>query len=92
MLESHNKGTLLRIRVKPRSKKQAILLEGESVCSVYVKAAPTRSQANIEVIKLIANKLRIPRHCIRIISGEKKSTKILLIEGMDSQSVLAALR
>ncbi len=92
MIESHNKGTLLSIRVKPRSKRKATILAEEDVCNVHVKAAPTRGQANIEVIKLMAKKLGIPTHRIRIISGEKTSNKILLIEGMDQQSVLAALR
>jgi uncharacterized protein YggU (UPF0235/DUF167 family) len=43
-------------------------------------------------MKLMAKKLGIPTHRIQIISGEKTSNKILLIEGMDQQSVLAALR
>jgi len=92
MIESHNKGTLLSIRVKPRSKRQAIIFAEEDACSIHVKAAPTRGQANIEVIKFLAKTFGIPTNRIQIIVGEKSSTKILLIEGMTPQSVKVALK
>ncbi|MHA2406298.1 MAG: DUF167 domain-containing protein [Candidatus Hermodarchaeia archaeon] len=92
MIKPHNKGTLLTIRAKPRSKSPGIKLEGDAVCSVYVKAPPIRGQANSEIVKLIAKRLNIPTHNIRIMSGEKTSTKTLLIEGMDPQTVFAALK
>ena len=92
MIESHNKGTLLEIQVKPRSKKQAIIFDGETSCTVFVKAAPVRGQANKEMVKLVANTLGIPTHRVRIIHGEKVTTKRLLIEGLDPQSVLDGLK
>lgn len=91
MIEPHNKGTLLSILVKPRSKKQAIKIEHEDLCVVLVKAAPTRNQANVEVVKLIGRKLDIPATDVRIISGEKSTKKILLITGMTPEAVKAAL-
>ncbi len=90
MIKPHNKGTLLNIHVKPRSKKQVIILE-EEVCFVHVKAAATRNQANIEVLRVLGKKLDIPTQSIRIISGEKASKKIVLILDMPPKSVLAAL-
>jgi uncharacterized protein (TIGR00251 family) len=92
MIEPHNKGTLLTIRAKPHSKSPGIILESDAECIIYVKAPPKRGQANIEIIKLIAKRLNIPTNNIRIISGEKKSTKTLLIEGMDPQTVLVILK
>ena len=72
MIEPHNKGTLLTIRAKPRSKHPGIKFEGDAACSVYVKAPPIRGQANSEIVKLIAKRLNIPTKKIRIISGAKK--------------------
>ncbi|MFX1509659.1 MAG: DUF167 domain-containing protein [Promethearchaeota archaeon] len=90
MIEPHNKGTLLRIRVKPRSRKQAIILNEE--CSVHVKAVPTRGQANLEVVKVIAKALDIQSSRVHLISGKAAYNKIILIEEMDPKSVLEALR
>jgi uncharacterized protein YggU (UPF0235/DUF167 family) len=92
MIELHNKGTLLTIRAKPRSKSPGIKLEGNTVCNVYVKAPPIRGQANSEIRKLIAKRLNISPQYIRFMSGERTSTKTLLIEGMDPQTVFAALK
>ena len=92
MIEPHNKGTLLTIHAKPRSRSHGIILESDVTCTVYVKAPPIRGQANIEIVKLIAKKLNIPTQNIRIMSGEKTSTKVLLIEGMAPQAVLTALK
>jgi uncharacterized protein (TIGR00251 family) len=91
MIELHNKGTLLKVRVKPRSKKQAIIISDGEFCEVYVKAPPTRGQANKAVVRLIAKKLGIQNYRVRIVSGKKTSHKILLIEDLSPESVLAAL-
>ncbi len=91
MIELHNKGTLLRIHVKPRSKKEVITITENELCEVYVKAPPTRGQANLAVVKLIAKKLGIQANRVRIISGEKTPYKVLLIENMTPELVIAAL-
>jgi uncharacterized protein (TIGR00251 family) len=91
MIELHNKGTLLRIRVKPRSKKQAIIITQGEFCDIYVKAPPTRGKANMAVVKFIAKKLGVQTHRVRIVSGEKAAHKVLLIEDLDPESVMAAL-
>ncbi|MFX1564596.1 MAG: DUF167 domain-containing protein [Promethearchaeota archaeon] len=90
MIEPHNKGTLLRIRVKPRSRTQAIFLDEE--CSVHVKAAPTRGEANLEVLKVIARALGIHTDRVHLITGKTTQNKIILIDEMDPQSVLEALK
>ncbi|MFX1319001.1 MAG: DUF167 domain-containing protein [Promethearchaeota archaeon] len=92
MIELHNKGTLLRIYVKPRSKKEGITLTENQLCEVHVKAPPTRGQANLAVVKFIAKKLGIQANRVRIISGEKASHKVLLIENMTPESVMTAFK
>ncbi|MFW9830217.1 MAG: DUF167 domain-containing protein [Candidatus Thorarchaeota archaeon] len=92
MIEPHNKGTLLSVRVRPRSKKQAIILNEENECYVHVKSAPLRGQANLELLKLFAKVLKVPTERIHIISGEKSQNKTLLIEAVKPNIVRAALK
>lgn len=92
MIESHDKGTLLYVRVKPRSKKPAIIVDEEKGIFVHVKAAPIRGQANAEVLKLITSRLEISIDQVRIISGHKSVNKTLLIEGVEPKMVHAALK
>ena len=91
MIDSHDKGTLLHIQTRTNSKKAYIQVTDEA-CQVYVKASPIRGKANQEVIKLLAKTLGISSQRVRFIAGEKTKNKIILIEGMDPERVLASLR
>lgn len=92
MIEPHDKGTLLFVRVTTRSKKQGIELNKGRICQVYVKAPPVRGQANAEVVKMIAKRLRISIEDVRILSGRKSEKKTLLIEGVEPDRVLAMMQ
>lgn len=93
MIESHDKGTLLLIRVKPGAKKSSYKIDIDSSEFVFrVKSPAKRGQANAEVIKLISKRLGIASNCISIIAGVTSSKKTLLIEGMRPDAVMQALQ
>jgi len=91
MIDSHDKGTLLQIQTRTNSKK-AYIQVAKDECQVFVKASPVRGKANHEVIRLLAKALGISSHRIRILTGEKIKRKVLLIEDMEPERVLAALQ
>ena len=91
MIDSHDKGTLLHIQTRTNSKRAYIQIS-KDVCQVFVKAPPRRGQANQEVIRLFAKTLRISSQRIHLMAGEKTKHKILLIEGMEPELVLASLQ
>ena len=73
---------LLRIRVKPDSRAQGIYLPSKTDywLVVNLKSKPVKNKANKELINLIRKRLDIPSTQIKIISGLKKSSKILEIK------------
>jgi len=91
MIQPHDKGTLLFIRVKPRSKRQAIKFDEETICQIHVKAPPIHGRANAEVRTLVAKHLEISPTKVKIVSGKKAGNKTLLIEGIAPAAVRAAL-
>lgn len=92
MIERHEKGTVLHIRVKPQAKERSIRIANDmSECLVSVKAAPVRGQANREVVKFVAKQIGIPSHQVMIISGLSSQRKTLLITGLNPAEVIAAL-
>lgn len=92
MIELHEKGTILHIRVKSQAKERSIRIADDlSECLISVKAAPIRGQANREVVKILAKKMGISSHQIIIISGVTSQKKTLLITGMNTSDVIAAL-
>ena len=93
MLQLHDKGTLLFIRVKPKAKTRAFKFQNDSAeLIVRVKASPIRGRANAEVVKLLAKQIGISTDRISIMVGATSFKKTLLIEGLSPDEVLAALR
>jgi uncharacterized protein (TIGR00251 family) len=91
MIDSYDKGTLLHIQTRTNSKKAYIHITAD-VCRVFVKAAPTKGKANQEVIRLFAKTLGISSQRVHLMAGKKSKKKIIFIEGMDPDLVLATLQ
>ena len=77
---------LLRVKVKTNSIKQEILpfSKTDSWLSIMLKSKPIRNKANKELINLIKKRLNIASDQIHIISGLKKTNKILEIKFFDN--------
>jgi uncharacterized protein (TIGR00251 family) len=73
---------LLRVVVKPNSIKQEILpcSEEDSWLSIMLKSKPVKNKANRELINLMKRRMNISSNQIRIVSGLKKTNKILEIK------------
>lgn len=93
MIELHAEGVLLHLRVKARARTQSIsITEEPPSCVVCVKAAPVRGRANKEVIKLIAERLKISTSQIKLVAGVRSPRKTLLIESLAPEDVRAAFQ
>lgn len=71
---------LINIGVKTRAKKQIITKIDDNNWRISLKSEPIENKANIELIKVIAETLSIPKSNIKIIKGltsKKKIVKIL---------------
>ncbi|MGC9066208.1 MAG: DUF167 domain-containing protein [Candidatus Ratteibacteria bacterium] len=69
----------ITVKVKILSKEEKIVRSGPKQWIVYVKAPPSDGKANNQVIKLIAEYLKIPKSAVKIISGIKSRNKIIEI-------------
>lgn len=70
---------IIQINVVPSSGRQKAILNKSGILKIYLKNPPKRGKANIELIKLLSKRLKIPQTQISIISGaisRKKHVKI----------------
>ena len=75
--------TRLRLRVSPgASGRPKINRHGEG-WRVRVAAAPERGRANEAVLQLLADRLRLPRTSLKLVSGERARDKIVELDGID---------
>ena len=73
---------IVHVKVKPNSKKQDIIDNGEFL-TILVRAKAIQNKANKELINLIKRKLEISANQIQIISGLKGSNKLIQINFLE---------
>ena len=69
---------LIKINVKPNSKTQKVVEDGEFL-TIFLNSKAIQNKANKELIQLIKKRLKISSSQIHIISGLKKPDKVILI-------------
>jgi uncharacterized protein (TIGR00251 family) len=77
---------MLAVRVTPRAKRSEIvgLTEGageRAMLSIRLAAPPVDGAANDALCRFLADRLDLPRSCIRVESGASSRQKILRLSG-----------
>jgi len=80
-------GASLAVRVIPRARKTEIAGTREDALLVRLAAPPVEGAANDALIELIADRLHVPRHAVRVISGEHGRRKVVRIAGVTAAFV-----
>ena len=65
----------LRVNVKPNSKKQDILIDGDFLI-IKIRSKALQNKANKELLNLLKTKLKLPSNHIQLISGLKSTKKV----------------
>lgn len=65
------------IRVIPRARKNEISLDENGVLRVHTIAAPSDGDANVAVIKMLAEHFNVPKSSIKIIRGITSRNKVI---------------
>ncbi len=82
------KGTFLRVIVKPNSKEKQLIAERTPDSILINLTGPAREgKANTELVKKLSKILKISSITIRIVAGHKSREKILLIDGLSTEEV-----
>jgi hypothetical protein len=76
-------GTIIEVRVIPRSSRPRVEKMEDGTYRAYLKAAPEKGKANSELKAVIADHLGIPRSDIVIMRGSGSRDKILKVKTWD---------
>lgn len=71
---------VLRVKVKPNSKQQAIQTTEDGSLIVCLKSPPVDGKANEELIKLLSKTFKVPRSSIQIKAGQSSRQKLVAID------------
>jgi len=76
----------LRVKLQPRSQRDAVVGEENGLLKIRVKAAPVENAANLALIKFLSRSLKVGRSQITIRSGAHNRTKLLRISELSEVS------
>ena len=79
---------ILRVRVQPRAKKNALAGQIEQEWKLLLTAPPIEGRANQACIAFFARELGISQSRVRMLSGEKSRHKVLELDGISEEEFL----
>ena len=83
---------ILRVRLTPRSSRNAIEGVHDGVVQAKVTAAPVKGAANQALCELIARGLNLPRTAVNIRSGASGRVKSVEVLGIESEEAISRLQ
>ncbi len=89
---SSSRNALIFVKVVPRSSRVLIQPQGNNLYRVKLTAPPVEGEANAQLVKVLSDRLSIPRRQISIVSGMSSRTKRVQIEGLSESQVQALLQ
>ena len=77
------------VQVQPRASRDAIEGEHAGALKIRLTAPPVDDRANEALVRLLAERLNVPRAAVRIVAGEKSRRKRVVVAGVKCEQVLA---
>ena len=79
------------VRVAPRSSKEGVAGFEGGVLRIRLNAPPVEGQANEALVRFLSKELGVPKSRIALVAGEKGRNKIVRVDGITREALLAAL-
>ena len=89
---SADRRILLRVRVTPRARTNALSVDGSGVLRVRLMAPPVEGAANRALIELLADGLGLKRGAFEVIRGERGRDKVVAVRECSEAELALRLR
>jgi uncharacterized protein (TIGR00251 family) len=84
-------GCVLQVRAHPGAKRNAITGIHDGALKISLTTPPTDGRANEALTAFLAERLRLPRSRIALVSGQTSRSKAFRITGLNAEEVEALL-
>jgi uncharacterized protein (TIGR00251 family) len=71
---------LIKVKAKPKSKKEGVKKLAENYFEVRVNAPPEKGRANERIRELLAEYFNLPKSKVKLVGGETSKEKVFEIE------------
>lgn len=79
----------ISVRVVPRSSKEGVAGFEGGVLRIRLNAPPVEGKANEALVRFLAKALGVPKNRITLVAGEKGRNKIVRVDGITREALLA---
>lgn len=86
------RGARLSVRLKPRAKRDRISCSGNGGLDIAVTSPPIDDRANGHLIDLLAERLRVPKRSVSIVTGVHSRNKVVEFAGMTEMEIVEKLK
>ena len=90
-LRQSAQGVTLRVRVKPRASRDALVGERDGALVVALKAPPRGGAANEALARFLGQALDVAPSAVRIVRGATGRSKLVAVSGIDVATTRARL-
>ena len=90
-IESRKDGTVLQLHCQPGAKVTRVVGEHDGRLKVALHAPALENRANDALVQWLAQTVGVTRRDVELLSGQTGRKKRVLIRGVDSGRVIAAL-
>lgn len=84
-------GVVFRVRVQPRAGRDEVAGVEGGALKVRLTAPPVEGRANEACLRLLAERLGLPRRRLALVAGERGRDKLVRAEGLDEAALRRAL-
>ncbi len=81
----------IKVYVQPRASKTAVVGMHDDAVHIRLAAPPVENAANEALVALVAERLRIAKRDVRIVTGANSRRKVVEIDGMSAEAATATL-
>jgi uncharacterized protein (TIGR00251 family) len=92
MITETVQGIALEVRVVPRAGRSAVAGTRNGRLLIRLAATPVEGAANEELTEFLSKHLHVPHSAVRIVSGQRRRDKRLMITGISAETVTNRLR
>jgi uncharacterized protein len=84
VIEPTASGVRIHLRVQPRAARTEVVGRHGDALRVRVTAPPVDGAANQALVRLLADRLGVPRGTVQVVAGETGRNKIVAVEGISA--------
>lgn len=81
----------LAVYIQPGASKTELAGLHDGLIKIRIAAPPVENAANRVLIEFIAERVGVPKRCIRIVSGSTSRRKVLEVQGISAESLTQTL-